>query len=79
MGLGLVMYGKAGGVRCVQVRNVVVMARLERKNMFKMLMTGKQAFEIVKLYVTKDIATSNLSEAIEALERYINSLEKSVK
>ena len=44
-----------------------------------MLMTGKQAFEIVKLYVTKDIATSNLSEAIEALERYINSLEKSIK
>lgn len=30
LGLGLVMYGKAGGVRCVQVRNGVGLSRLER-------------------------------------------------
>lgn len=47
--------------------------------MFKMLMTGNQAMQIVKDYVTKDIAHSNVTEAVLALENYIKSLEKSVK
>ena len=51
----------------------------KEKNMFKMLMTGSQAMKIVKDYVTKDIAHSNVTEAVLALEKYIKSLEKSVK
>jgi hypothetical protein len=51
----------------------------KEKNMFKMLMTGNQAMQIVKDYVTKDIAHSNVTEAVLALEKYIKSLEKSVK
>lgn len=47
--------------------------------MFKQLMTGKQAMKIVKDYVIKDIAYSNVTEAVLALEKYIKSLEKSVK
>ena len=70
--------GMAGGVRCVQVRSGIGMAGKE-KNMFKMLMTGNQAMQIVKDYVTKDIAHSNVTEAVLALENYIKSLEKSVK
>ncbi len=49
------------------------------ENMFKMLMTGSQAMQIVKDYITKDIAHSNVTEAVLALEKYIKSLEKSVK
>jgi len=70
--------GEAGGARCVQVRSGIGMAGKE-KNMFKMLMTGSQAMKIVKDYVTKDIAHSNVTEAVLALENYIKSLEKSVK
>ena len=47
--------------------------------MFKMLMPGSQAMQIVKDYITKDIAHSNVTEAVLALEKYIKSLEKSVK
>ena len=51
----------------------------KERNMFKMLMTGNQAMQIVKDYITKDIAHSNVTEAVLALEKYIKSLEKSVK
>jgi hypothetical protein len=43
------------------------------------LMTGSRAMKIVKDYIIKDIADEDVTVAVLALEKYIKSLEKSVK